>query len=100
MKFLVIALDLKTHQDLHKKGGIQSFYDSTARRIDERSQKFRSNQFNVISRRKMEAVYRALALKYDVIFVDTDVVLLNDPLPYLRWNNVDYVHAVNIMCPR
>jgi len=64
------------------------------------SQKFRSRQFNIISRRKMDAVYKVLELGYDVMFIDTDVILVNDPVPIMIWNNVDYVHAINMFCPR
>ena len=29
---------------------------------------------------------------------DLDVMLFKDPMPYLRWKNVDYVHSENVLC--
>ncbi len=40
-----------------------------------------------------------LRLGYDVIFSDTDVVIVSDPFPTLLWKNVDYIHCVNEPCP-
>jgi hypothetical protein len=37
--------------------------------------------------------------RYDILFADTDVVLLQDPLPLVLWRGVDYVHSVNKFCP-
>lgn len=59
---------------------------------------FRSKQFNLITARKKEAVHNILQLGYNVLFSDTDVAILQDPIPYLIWKNVDYVHSVNDWC--
>ena len=104
LKFLVIALDQKTRHyvtdslkvsNINLTGVIES-----RTHVDEGSHHFRSHQFNIISLRKMEAVYKILQLGYDVIFMDTDVILVSDPIRFLIFENVDYVHAINIFCPR
>eukprot|EP01036_Dinobryon_divergens_P028204 gene28204-37108_t len=61
-------------------------------------QKFRSKQFNLITARKKEAVHDILKLGYNVLFSDTDVAMIRDPLPYMLWENVDYVHSLNYWC--
>ena len=43
----------------------------------------------------MEAVYGALKLGYDVVFSDVDVIILKDPIEYLFYPSIDYVHSVN-----
>lgn len=62
------------------------------------STEFRSKQFNLITARKKEAVHDILMLGYDVLFSDTDVAVIRDPLPYMLRTNVDYVHSLNYMC--
>jgi hypothetical protein len=62
------------------------------------AQEFRSKQFNIITARKKQAVLSIMKLGYDVLFSDTDVALVRDPLPYLFWQNVDYVHSLNAFC--
>jgi hypothetical protein len=37
---------------------------------------------------------------YSVIFIDMDIALFQDPLPYFLWKNVDYVHSLNQICPQ
>ena len=104
LKFLVIALDQKTRHyvtdslkvsNINLTGVIES-----RTHVDEGSHHFRSHQFNIISLRKMEAVYKILQLGYDVIFMDTDVILVSDPIRFLIFENVDYVHAINAFCPK
>ena len=60
---------------------------------------FRNTKFNIITRYKKKIVTNILSLGYDVLFSDTDVVVVRDPMPYLRFTNVDYVHSVNVLCP-
>ena len=67
--------------------------------IREQAADFRSSQFNLISNKKIEGVYNVLKEGYNAIFIDPDVVMLRDPTPYLFWNNVDYVHSLNWICP-
>lgn len=58
----------------------------------------RSKNFNLIGCRKIEAVFGALKLGYDVVFSDVDIALLHDPAPYLFFDGVDYVHSDNTGC--
>ena len=103
LKFLVVAMDEKVHQYLTKHTNILSYYmptgvDNTSAVVTSDSVTFRSKQFNLITARKKEAVHDILVLGYDVLFSDTDVAILRDPLPYLLWKNVDYVHSLNAVC--
>jgi len=100
MKFLVVALDRKTHDYLRLNTTMESIYMNTASAagISEESASFRSAQFNLITARKKEAVHDVLTLGYDVLFSDTDVALIRDPFKYLLWRNVDYVHSLNQIC--
>ena len=105
LKFLVIALDEKSHHYLSRNTDIYYYHmvndgGSTGPIIDHHSAEFRSDQFNLIVARKKEAVHDILLLGYDVLFSDTDVAIIRDPMPYLLWNNVDYVHSVNIPCSK
>lgn len=34
------------------------------------------------------------------MFADTDVAIVQDPFPYLVYNNIDYVHSLNAICTR
>jgi len=61
---------------------------------------FRSKQFNIITHRKMEGIIAVMEMQHDVIFIDMDIALIRDPLPYLLWRNVDYVHSHNRICPQ
>jgi hypothetical protein len=52
----------------------------------------------LIGCRKLEAVGGALELGYDVIFSDMDIVLMVDPVKYMFFEGVDYVHSENEGC--
>jgi hypothetical protein len=54
----------------------------------------------LIGCRKLEAVGGALKLGYNVVFSDVDIALLVDPLEYLFFPHVDYVHSENNGCLR
>ncbi len=100
MKFLVVALDRKTHDYLRLNTTMESIYiaSASAGNIHEESASFRSAQFNLITAKKKEVVHDVLMLGYDVLFSDTDVAIVRDPFPYLLWDNVDYVHSLNQIC--
>ena len=105
MKFLVVAMDEKANTYLTKHTKMLTYYmptgaDNTSASVTSDSVTFRSKQFNLITARKKEAVHDILVLGYDVLFSDTDVAILRDPLPYLLWENVDYVHSLNAVCRR
>lgn len=59
---------------------------------------FRSKQFNLLTAKKKESVHDVMQLGYDVIFSDTDVAIVRDPIPRLLWKDVDYVHSLNAIC--
>jgi Nucleotide-diphospho-sugar transferase len=104
MKFLVIAMDEKAFQHLSQSGDMLVYYMSgsadaaSATAVTSDSVTFRSKQYNLITARKKEAVHDILVLGYDVLFSDTDVAIVRNPLPYLIWRNVDYVHSLNACC--
>jgi hypothetical protein len=101
MKFLVVAMDAKANSYLKNHTSMISYYmsgGSDQASVSGESTTFRSKQFNLITARKKEAVHDILMLGYNVLFSDTDVAMVRDPLPYLLWNNVDYVHSLNAVC--
>jgi hypothetical protein len=104
MKFLVISMDARANNYLKNHTTMYSYHMSASSDSDtvisSESTTFRSKQFNVITARKKEAVHDILKLGYDVLFSDTDVAMIRDPLPYLLWRNVDYVHSLNAVCTR
>lgn len=59
---------------------------------------FGGKDFNLIGCRKLEVVLAALELGYDVIFSDVDIPWLRDPINYLFFDNIDYVHSQNVPC--
>ena len=60
--------------------------------------RFGTSQFHVMSMMKVQGVLEVLKLGYHVILIDADIALIEDPLPHLLWNNIDYVHSVNQIC--
>lgn len=103
MKVLVFSMDQKTHNHVSSLNStFFSYYwkGDASSVVKEESTGFRSAQFHIITNRKKEAVLGVLQEGYDVIFIDPDVAVLRDPLPYLIWDNVDYVHSLNKICPQ
>ena len=100
MKFLVIAMDKLAYSYIIHNTTMHGYLMTGGAVGDTTSvpQKFRSKQFNLITARKKEAVHDILALGFNVLFSDTDVAMIRDPLPYMLWENVDYVHSLNYMC--
>lgn len=99
MRYIVIAMDKKAYDYLATNTSIVTYYmHSENNEITTAPQEFRSKQFNIITTRKKEAVLAIMKLGYNVLFSDTDVAILRDPLPYMIWNNVDYVHSLNAWC--
>ena len=104
-KFLTIALDLRTHFYLNSHGYTSYYLDhfttstngENENNISGESSAFGSTSFKRVTYRKIFAVYELLALNYDVIFTDTDIAFLADPLPYLRFKNVDMAHSYNLI---
>ena len=98
LKFMMIALDEKTHKYLLHYPDVFTVNYKTLHNITNNSENFRSIQFNVISKLKMEAAYLLLKQGYDVIFMDTDVIVVTDFLDLFIWDNVDYVHGIADTC--
>lgn len=102
IKFLVLALDPHTHHYCTERGFLVYFlqhHSAGEGDIDEDVTEFRDPKYNQITRSKKHGVQVVLELGYDVLFSDTDVVWVRDPLPYLRFTNVDYAHSVSNQCP-
>eukprot|EP01041_Mallomonas_annulata_P008706 gene8706-17989_t len=97
LRFLLFALDDKTYQYSKSLPDVISLPINRSD-IDESSHDFRTPVFNIISRRKMEAVYELLNMGCNVIFIDVDVVVLLDPMVLFSWENVDYIFSVNKIC--
>jgi hypothetical protein len=107
LKTLVLSMDEKMHNYVQTRmnsssagSTFYSFYWTGEDTVREEATTFRSKQFHVITNRKKEGVVGIMELGYDAIFIDTDIALLRDPVPYLLWKNVDYVHSHNKICPQ
>ena len=102
MKVLVFSMDLRTHMHVQHKmnSSLASFHWVGKNAIFEESADFRSEQFNFITHSKTSYTQMVLSLGYDVLFIDLDIALVRDPLPYIIWRNVDYVFTHNKICPQ
>lgn len=102
MKVLVFSMDLRTHMHVQHRmnSSIKSFHWVGRNVISEESADFRSEQFNLITHSKTSYTQMVLSLGYDVLFIDLDIALVRDPLPYIIWRNVDYVFTHNKICPQ
>ncbi|KAJ1437426.1 nucleotide-diphospho-sugar transferase-domain-containing protein, partial [Ochromonadaceae sp. CCMP2298] len=100
MKFLVMAMDTEAHAYITHNTSMDSYLmvGGAVGEVTGQATEFRSKQFNLITARKKEAVHDILRLGFDVLFSDTDVALVRDPLPYVVRDNVDYAHSLNYMC--
>lgn len=103
-KILVFALDIRTHEyiinNMMKEGNMFSYLLTHGEGIvSEASANFATKEFHVITTRKKEAVLDVLKQGYNALFIDPDIAVLSDPLPYMMWKNVDYVHSINWICP-
>jgi hypothetical protein len=110
MKVLVMSLDNHAHSYVDKglndrsKNEPQSFHSFLWRAgegaVSEATSDFHQGQFHTITVAKLEGVLALLRLNYKVLFIDADLALIRDPFPYLLWQNLDYVHSVNAICPQ
>lgn len=102
LKLLVISMDHRTHSHIENKlsSTLKSFLWIGEQTVQESFATFRSPQFNVITHAKTSYTHAILSLGYDVIFIDLDIALVRDPLPYLFWEGVDYVFTHNKICPQ
>jgi len=101
LKFLTVALDRKIFAHLDGKPDFIVTLVTSPEDMDleKKSFSFRTPQFNQISRRKMEAAYSGLLQGYNVLYIDIDIALISDPIPYMVWDNVDYSFSTNMPCP-
>jgi hypothetical protein len=101
LKFIVFALDSKASSFIKENmKNVSTFELSGRNHIGEGTSLFRTRQFNLIAERKVEGVLHVLRLGFNVLFLDTDVVLLRDPFHFLLFDNVDYVHTINHICSK
>jgi len=101
IKFLPLALDHQIYTYLQKSKLAPAFLlpDLPGReKVANTPSGFGGKDFNLIGCRKMEVVAAALELGYDVIFSDVDIPWLRDPINYLFYDNIDYVHSQNVPC--
>jgi hypothetical protein len=105
MKVLVFAFDEKTFNHIKSSftstsasGRYISYFWGQGEKVSEESSNFRSSNFNLIANRKLESVLALMELGYDVLFTDVDIALPRDPIPYVFWKGVDYVHSINKVC--
>jgi hypothetical protein len=101
VKFMAVSLDQDIYRYIKQNKVTPTFLMPELEgrgTINTASATFGGGQFNLIGCRKIEAVAAALALGYDVIFSDVDIVIMRDPLKYLFFNGIDYVHSQNLHC--
>ena len=105
MKFLTFALDSKLFEetrdieDMHVLHYNLSGINTSDIEDMSRQHEFRQGFFNEITIRKLRAAYSVLARGYNILFSDTDVAIVNDPISYLLSKKVDYAHSINDVCP-
>jgi hypothetical protein len=102
-KFLTIAMELHTHYYLSRRGYLSYFIDHGANasegyNVFEKPVLFRTPEYNKITYLKIKAVLEILMLGYDVLFSDTDIAYLRDPIPNLLFKNVDLITSFNKIC--
>jgi hypothetical protein len=101
IKLLFIGMDTNSFENVpndlpHVK---RLLYTEPTGEISGGLSKFRKGQFNNISFRKLKTVLILMKHGYDVLFFDSDVALLKDPVPLMALKQFDYVHQLNTFCP-
>lgn len=104
MEPLIVSMDEKLHNYLtNRTSYVSYFFDTTGKTnltVKSDAAGWRSQQFNLISNLKIVAALEVMKLGYNVLFADPDVAIVRDPVPFLYWKNVDYVHSLNFRCNR
>ena len=102
IKFLPISLDEGIYGYITNNNLFTTTYlmkDIPGRdRVAAEPSGFGGKNFNLIGCRKMEAVAAALELGYDVVFSDVDIGFVQDPINYLFFPGIDYIHSTNKGC--
>jgi len=99
LKMLFIAMDQKAYDSVPTNiPNIKRvvFLEGTEVGTDVYS--FREGQFNDISFRKLKVVLSLLKHGYDVIFFDSDIAILENPVPLLVLKQFDYVFQQDHFC--
>jgi hypothetical protein len=106
LKFFLIALEpLAYNASLHLGPNVYSYYHNATilHGVDPKSLEnafyYREENFNLISVLKLEVVLELMILGYDIVFIDSDVAVVRDPIPYMLVDGVDYVYTINVFCP-
>lgn len=97
VKFLPIAMDRKIFRYIKRNELFPATF-MIPEQVNTTVSGFGTKNFNTIGCRKMEIVLGALKLGYDVIFSDIDIVMMQDPLPYVFMEGIDYAHSQNNLC--
>ncbi|RYG65268.1 hypothetical protein EON64_12275 [archaeon] len=97
-KFIVLSLDFALYNDLvNNDESILSYPIAASAQINPlaaSSSKMQThNELN-----KLESIYRVLERGYDVLFMEVDGVLLEDPAPYLQHPDLVFVHDSGGTC--
>ena len=100
IKYMMFALDVDLHRNLQSSYPHINSVLYSSEKISRSASYFRSRSFNLITSRKKEAVLCALTLGYDVLFIDVDIAVVQDPIPSLVLPRYDYVHSVNVRCSK
>jgi len=109
LKFFIISVDPKAHAAALEMAtlspNIVSYFMNATElhgvtKGMEDAAYFREDNFNVISVMKLECVLAIMKLGYNVVFIDSDVAVVRDPIPYMIFDGVDYTYTVNSFCPQ
>jgi hypothetical protein len=84
---IVICVSDNKGKKFSERHGIEYF---TMQTINE-SGEFMSREMNIMTRRKFEGILHLLGQKTDVLYIDTDIVLLSDPFKY-----IDFKYDLNV----
>lgn len=98
LKVLIVSMDEQAHAAVTSQSHYDSFLFNPGKKVRANNAPWRSAQFQVITGRKLLIVLNILQSGYNVLFSDPDVAILRDPMPYLLWDHVDYVHSMNVLC--
>lgn len=96
-KYLVLAIDEKAYLTLKTHDHIPVFYDPIVQGAEE-NLLYQSKHYLWVTKLKFAFVLITMQMGYNVLFIDTDVAVVRNPLPYLLWKNVDYVFASDSVC--
>lgn len=99
LSMLVLALDRISHRKF-KQLNVPSYFvhGNTSFEITPEKSSWAQNNYNNIMIRRLEGLVSILSLGYNIVFIDTDVVFLQDPIPKLMYANIDWTAATEEQC--